>query len=224
MLRNTQMQEMRTIAAPEIDLSHGRPDARLTVIRTGWALALVIIAAGCAGALGWVWPRDTYDWSWGRAVASGLLGIIAVAGLAEATRTYRALRYDEAAFRDYLEDRRTAHLDALAQNSGQNIERTLSQTEIDISRFSGVLQLIVYARLTRRATISDFTGPLLLQAERGGRAISVGSASKYTAELATQELERIGVLQHNGEGRARTVREEPLEDLIWRAVDRWGKA
>lgn len=222
MLRNTQMQETRTIAPPEIDLSHGRPDARLAAIRTGWALALVAIAAASAGALGWVWPSSPYDVSWGRVVGSGLLSLIAIAGLAEAARTYLALRYDEAAFRAYLEDRRTAHLEALATHAGQNIERQLSTTEIDISRFSGVLQLIVYARLMGRATVSDFTGPLLLQS--GGRHISIGSASKYTAELATSELERIGVLQHNGDGRARTVRDDSLEDLIWRAVDRWGKA
>jgi hypothetical protein len=224
MINQRQYSETRTIAPPEIDLSHGRPDAKLAAVRTGWALALLVIAGCAAGALGWVWPRYEYDWSWGRAVGSGLLLIIAVAGLAEASRTYLALRFDENAFRAYLEDRRTAHLEALARHAGQNIERTLSQTEIDISRFSGVLQLIVYAALTRRATISDFTGPLLLQRRGGERALSLGSASKYTAELATQELERIGVLQSHGEGRARTVREEPLEDLIWRAVERWGKA
>lgn len=224
MLRNTQLHEQRTIAPPEIALDHGRPDDRTRVLRYGWALALVVITAGSGLLLGVVWPESGYGWNWGRFVGVGVLLLVTGGSLSEAVRTYLTLRQDEANYRLYLEDRRTAHLDALAAHAGQNIERTLSHTEIDISRFSGVLQLIVYARLTGRATISDFTGPLLLQRERGARAISVGSASKYTAELAAQELERIGVLENNGEGRARTVRSEPLEDLIWRAVERWGKA
>lgn len=221
MLRNTQYTEKRTIAQPEIDLAHGKPDTMLAAIRTAWALALLLIAAGSAGAMGWALPRDAYDWSWGRAVASGLLALIAVGGLAEAVRTYRMLRADEDNYRLYLEDRRAAHLDSLAQNAGQNIERQLSSTEIDLGRFHDIVRLIVYAKLANRATVSEFTGPLMLQGN--GRHISLGSASKYTAELATKELERIGILINRGEGRARAVRDGDLEELIWIAVDRWGK-
>ncbi len=36
-------------------------------------------------------------------------------------------------------------------------------------------------------------------------------------------LERDAIL-YIGKGRARTVRGDPLEDLIWRAVEQWGKA
>jgi len=221
MLRNTQYSEKRTIAQPEIDLGHGRPDTGLAAIRTGWALALLLVAAGAAGALGWTWPDSGYDWNWGRAVASGLFVLISTGGLMEAGRTYRALRADETGYREYLADRRAAHLDALAEHAGQNVERQMSATEIDLGRFHDIVRLIVYAKLADRATVSEFTGPLLLQGN--GRHISLGSASKYTAELATKELERIGVLEHRGDGRARTVRDGSLEELIWIAVDRWGK-
>lgn len=222
MLKQAQYTEKRTIAQPEIALDHGRPNTKIAAIRTGWALALLIIASSTAGALGWVWPSSEYDVSWGRVVGSGMLCLITLGGLFEAIRTYRAMRLDEALYRQYLEDRRASHLEALAQAAGIEIERQMTTTEIRLDSFADIVRLIVYAKLTERATISDFTGPLLLNS--GRRAISLGSASKYTAELATKELERIGVLEHNGEGRARSVANEALEDLIWAAVDKWGRA
>jgi hypothetical protein len=222
MYKQAQYTEKRTIAQPEIDLEHGKPDAKLTAIRQLWALALLIIAGAAAGSLGWVWPRYEYDWNWGRFVGSSLLVLIGAGALTEAVRTYRALRFDENEYRCYLADRRSAHLEALAQHAGQNIERQMTTTEIKLNHFSDIVRLIVFVKLNNKATIAELTGPLMLSTAR--RSISLGSASKYTAELAAQELERIGVLEHNGEGRARTVSDEPLETLIWRAADRWGRA
>lgn len=196
--------------------------ALTTATASGWTAARGLAGIGSAASFSVALRGDGYGLAWGQLVAGAVLGLVAAACLSEALHTIQQMRADKAAYKAYLERRRASHLEALAQHAGQNIERKLSATEIDMGRFSGVLALIVYAKLMERATISDFTGPLLLQAE--SRHISLGSASKYTAELATLELERIGVLENNGDGRARTVRSEPLEDLIWRAVERWGRA
>lgn len=210
-----------SVQAPPIDLADGKFETRAAALRVLFAVGMFIAAAvGVWGAL-WVWPAygEVSAGQWvGLALFLGVAGVALWFGVAAVRLQFRAWR----SYQDFLEDTRSAYLNAYTANDGQEIEQQVRVSEINPRDIRDMLALIVYVYLTRRTTIGQLRGNLLLPAS-GGRMVSLGTLSDYSAEVATKQLERSGVLVAGRQGQGRQLAEAELQDLIVAMASKWGK-
>jgi hypothetical protein len=206
--------------APPIDLADGRFETRAAALRVAFAVGMFIVAAvGVWGAL-WVWP------TYGDPSAAQVVGVALFAGVAGVALWFGvlAVRLQFRAWTNYqafLDDTRDAYLNAYNANDGQEIQQEVRMGEINPRDIRDMLTLLCYVYLTRRVTIGQLKGNLLLPT--GSRMVSLGTLSDYSAEVATKTLERSGVLLPGRQGQSRQLADAELGDLVVQLANKWGK-
>jgi len=204
------------------DLADGKFETSAAALRVAFAVGMFLAAALCVWIVLWIWP------DYGYLSAAQIVGValsISVGGVS-LTFGVQAVRLAFRAWEDYqafLEEARTAYLNAYMANDGQMLEQEVRISELNLHDIRDVITLAVYAHLTSRATIGQLRGNLLVRA--GSRMTSLGQLSDHGAEQAGKLLERSGVLlPPPAPGAPRRPNENAsLEEKIMAVISKWGK-